>query len=108
MTSLEQTVVPTSLSLPFITYYSCSIKKDFEEIKRLLLRRGKMLNHNYLPVYLVFISFSIGNIYLQTTFKCRDRIAEIGAPFIRDGTVQCKRIILSVRTIEFYYFHRQY
>ena len=32
--------------------------------------------------------FVTGNIYLQKTFKSRDRIAEIGAPFIRDGTVK--------------------
>lgn len=29
----------------------------------------------------------LGNLFLQETFKARDRIAKIGIPFIRDGTV---------------------
>ena len=29
-----------------------------------------------------------GNLFLQKAFKSRDKIAEIGAPFIRDNTVK--------------------
>ncbi|XP_003388928.1 PREDICTED: translation initiation factor eIF-2B subunit alpha-like [Amphimedon queenslandica] len=53
------------LFLRFITFASLEQLK-FEDCRSLLLKRG--------------------NLFLQKAFKSRDKIAEIGAPFIRDNT----------------------
>jgi translation initiation factor eIF-2B subunit alpha len=69
MTAVKTASVSVSsgceLFLRFITLTSLE-QSAFDECKKLLLERG--------------------NLFLQRAFKAREKIAEIGSPFIRDGT----------------------
>ena len=63
------------------------VVQDFEELKKLLIKRGIYYILTSLSHPTHSLSLSTGDMYLQRVADSRQKIAHVANPFIRDGTV---------------------